>query len=143
MFLNTLAIFVTSFLYYDKVFWRNSALDKLRLQLEKLNCRLAFPTISTLSAGHFDNSGIDKNFYLDRINQYQEENSAKLHELDLQLLEEINSYPYRYMESGISSRQQARFQNAKNTKNIDTPISVAKQMLLSGLKNSLNEIALV
>ena len=47
------------------------------------------------------------------------------------------------MESGISSRQQARFQNAKNTKNIDTPISVAKQMLLSGLKNSLNEIALV
>ena len=46
------------------------------------------------------------------------------------------------MESGLSSRQQTRFQNARNTKNIDTPISVARQMLLSGLKNSLDEFAL-
>lgn len=105
-------------------------------QLEKLGCDLTFPDFSDLQYSSLDNSGFDKNVYINKINQHREKNLAKLHELDMQLLDELPSYSHQCMENALSPRQQARFINAKNSMKMDstTSMAITEKILSEGLK---------
>lgn len=128
-------------LYYISTEVNNSVYYKL----QELGCELDFPRFSKILNGDFNNSGLDADVYTSKVHQHVEELSTRLHNLDMKLLKGIRKYSHSDMKGGLDSTQQARFMNSQNNsqgcQNIDTPIDMAKQMLLVGVKNSVKEFA--
>ena len=124
---------------YEKLNFDKTLNTVIRRELYKLDCEFRFPAVRDLRAGIFDNSGLSKDIYLDKIDKNIEKNLAKLHELDTQLLEAIGSYPHYRMENGLDRRQRIKFYDARYISNINTALPTAKKMLSEGVKNSVEE----